>query len=221
MTLPASASRPNSRVRHSLGAFAHSISPQAWHWRQVLAVRQADAVIAPAVKVAVAVTLVLVAGGLLGHGDIAGIAALGALNSAFCRYEPYPLLARRAAFVGAALAVSMGAGAALGVAGAPAWLQIAVLAVAAGLSALVLMALRIVGPGPVILIFAAAAGAGFGQLPADIAAVMAASAIGSVTGWAVVMAPGLWLPLGPARLAAARAVAAVAQLEHDGDTGLA
>lgn len=210
------ASVPESRLRHCLGALAHTVSPRAWHWRQVLKVRQADAVIAPAAKVAVSVTLVLLAGGMLGFRNIAGLAALGALNSAFCRYEPYPLLARRAAFVGACLAASIGFGAWLGAAAIPSGLQVAALAVAAGIAALALMGLRIAGPGPVIMIFAAAAGAGFAHRLTDVGTAVAASAVGSAVGWLVVMAPGLWLPLGPARLAATRAIATATKLGHDG-----
>ncbi len=62
--------------------------------------RRADPTIAVAVRVGVATLIALVGGGLLGHQEVAGFAALGALSSAFLRYEPFPRLATKLAAVG-------------------------------------------------------------------------------------------------------------------------
>ena len=117
-----------SRLHHSRGALAHSVAPSTW--RRAFEVRTADATIAPALRVGAATALVLVIGGLLGHGNLAGFAALGALTAAFGRYEPYPRLARKTGLVGLALVVFVAGGALLGAAGLSLWLQIAVMAVA-------------------------------------------------------------------------------------------
>ncbi|BAH50404.1 FUSC family protein [Rhodococcus opacus] len=199
-----------SRLQHSREALAHSVAPSTW--RRAFEVRTADATIAPALRVGAATALVLVIGGLLGHGNLAGFAALGALTAAFGRYEPYPRLARKTGLVGLALVVFVAGGALLGAAGLSLWWQIAVMAVASGIAAWLLAAFRIAGPGPVILIFAATAAVGHATTLADLAPAVVAVAIGVVVGWLAAMTPGLFVPLGPARLAVARALAAVAEL---------
>lgn len=87
-----------NRLRYSGGALAHSLSATAW--RESLEMRRADPTIAVAVRVGVATLIALVGGGLLGHQEVAGFAALGALSSAFLRYEPFPRLATKLAAVG-------------------------------------------------------------------------------------------------------------------------
>ncbi|WP_125609689.1 FUSC family protein [Specibacter cremeus] len=212
--MPATLASP--RLHHSVGALAHSLSSSAW--RGAFQFRRADVWFAPAVRVGIAGTLVLVGGGLLGHGPLAAIASLGALTSAFGRHQPYTRLARHLLVVAAAMVVSGATGALLGATGTTMWLQIAVVSLLAALAAILLGALRITGPGPVILVFAAGAGSGYAHTSAGIPAVVAALAIGSAVGWLVAMAPALVLPLGPARLGVARAVAALARLmENDDD----
>ncbi|MFC9551839.1 FUSC family protein [Rhodococcus sp. NPDC056960] len=203
------------RLRHSREALAHSVAPSTW--RRAFEVRNADATIAPALRVGAATALVLVIGGLLGHGNLAGFAALGALTAAFGRYEPYPRLARKTGLVGLALIVFVAGGALLGAAGLSLWVQITVMAVASGIAAWLLAAFRIAGPGPVILIFAATAAVGSATTLADLVPAVVAVAVGVVVGWLAAMTPGLFVPLGPARLAVARALAAVAELERAHD----
>ena len=202
-----------TRFHHSGTALAHSVSPSAW--RDSFIMRPADTIFAPAIKVGIAASLVLVAGGLLGHEQLAGIASLGALTSAFGRYQPYPRLARMLAMVAAALVISAGAGASMGAAGMPMGLQILVLSGLAGLSAHMLCAFGISGPGAVILVFAASAGSGYAHTFDAVGSVLAAVGIGAVVGWLVAMAPLLAIPMGPARLATARAIAAVVRLGTD------
>lgn len=204
-----------TRLHHAGTALAHSVSPTAW--RNSFALRPVDAIIVPALKVGVAAALVLVAGGLLGHEQLAGIAALGALTSAFSRYEPYRRLAQHLAVVAASILGATGLGAILGATGTPFWLQIVVLSLMAGLASHLFSAWKITGPGPVILVFAASAGSGFAHTVDAVPPVLLASALGGAVGWVVAMAPALVLPLGPARLAAARAIAAVLRLEEDND----
>jgi hypothetical protein len=207
---------PTTRLRHSTQALAHSVSVPAW--RAAFTLRPADAWLAPAMKVGVAATLVLVLGGLLGFEQLAGIASLGALTSAFGRYQPYKVLARQLGLVAAALLISTTLGALMGASGTVMWVQIVVLSATAALASLVLSAFRITGPGPVILVFAAGAGAGYAHSYAAVPEAMAAVSIGAVVGWLVALSPVLIVPLGPARLATARAIAAVARCEkHDDD----
>ena len=187
---------PTTRLRHSAHALAHSVSAPAW--RNAFTMRRADAWLAPAMKVGVAASVVLVLGGLLGFEQLAGVAALGALTSAFGRYQPYRMLGRQLGLVAVALVLSTTLGALMGAAGTAPWLEVAVLSATAGLAALVLSAFRITGPGPVILVFAAAAGAGYAHSFAAVPAAVAAMAAGVVIGWLVALAPALFLPLGPA-----------------------
>ncbi len=182
--------------------------------------RAADATIAPALRVGLATATVLAVGALLGYRELAGFAALGALASAFGRYEPYPRLAGKLALVGVALVASMAVGGTLGAAGLPTWALIGVLSlVAAGASAY-MNAFQLIGPGPVISVFAATGAAGYSATFGDVTAVTVAGALGVVVGWLAAMLPGMILPLGPARLAAARALDAVGSLERVGVDGL-
>lgn len=207
----------SARLHHLGTALIHPLSPSAW--RNSMRLRPADALLAPAIKVGIAATLVLVAGGLLGQQQLAAIAALGALTSAFGRYQSYGRMGRQLAVVAAGLLSAAGVGALLATVGTPLWLQIAVLSLIAGGSAHLFTALGITGPGPVILVFAASAGAGYAHSPTEIVHVLAAVGIGSLVGWAVAVAPVLVFPLAPARLATARAIAAVGRLGRDG-TGM-
>lgn len=201
------------RLRHFGSALAHPVSGTAW--RNSVSIRPADAMFAPAIKVGVAATLVLVAGGLLGHQQLAGIAALGALTSAFGRYQPYGRLGQQLGVVAAALLTATGVGALLGAAGTPLSLQIGLLSLMAGVASHLFTSFRITGPGPVILVFAASAGLGFASTFPALAQALAAVGIGAVVGWLVAVAPVVVVPMGPARLASARAIAAVVRLRRD------
>ncbi|MFZ2175249.1 MAG: FUSC family protein [Rhodococcus sp. (in: high G+C Gram-positive bacteria)] len=201
------------RFHHTRGALAHSVAPSTW--RRAFEVRPVDATTAVALRVGAATAAVLVAGGLLGHQELAGLASLGALTSAFARNEPYPRLARKLAVVGAALIAYVAGGALLGATGVPLGVQVALMAVAAGGAAWILGGFRIVGPGPVILIFAATAAVGYATEVSDLVPAVSAVTLGVVVGWGVAMMPCLFVPLGPARLAVARALAAVSALESD------
>ncbi|MEO6531618.1 MAG: hypothetical protein ABIN10_12690, partial [Specibacter sp.] len=207
----------SARLHHLGTALVHPLSPSAW--RNSMRLRPADALLAPAIKVGIAATLVLVTGGLLGQQQLAAVAALGALTSAFGRYQSYGRLGRQLAVVATGLLSAAGVGALLATLDTPLWLQIAALSLIAGGSAHLFTALGIAGPGPVILVFAASAGAGYAHSPTEIVHVLAAVGIGSLVGWAVAVAPVLVFPLGPARLATARAIAAVGRLGKDG-TGM-
>ncbi|MEE2030591.1 FUSC family protein [Rhodococcus chondri] len=208
----------SSRLRHSGDALAHSLSATAW--RDALEMRSADPTVAVALRVGLATLITLVGGGLLGYGEVAGFAALGALCSAFARYEPYPRLAAKVICVGLGLVAYTAFGAALGALGLSMWLQIALLSVAAGMSYLLLTVFEITGPGPVILIFAAAGAAGFADDADDVGLVTIAAVIGALVGWAIALLPALYHPHAPARIAVARALAAVSALETGGETAL-
>ena len=202
------------QLRHTRGALAHSLSATAW--KGALEVRRGDPTVAVALRVGFATMLALVGGGLLGYGEVAGFAALGALTSAFLRYEPYPLLAVRLPWVGLGIVGFTAFGAALGAMGASLWLQIVALSVGSAATYWVFTAFSLVGPGPVILIFAAAGAAGFADGWGDMGLVTAAAAIGTVIGFVVAMLPAFSHPHTPARLAVARALAAVSAVETRG-----
>lgn len=136
-----------------------------------------------------AVTLVLVIGGLAHQRDVAGFAALGALVSAFCRPDPYPVRFGRLLVLAAAICTAIGIGAALGAAGLPAAVGIAVISVIAGAAAYLVWALRIVGPGAVVFVFAAVGAESFARDIADVVRVIAVTLLGAVIGVAAAMAP--------------------------------
>ncbi|MBS9374788.1 FUSC family protein [Rhodococcus sp. B50] len=203
-----------SQLRHAHGALAHSLSATAW--KDALEVRRGDPTVAVALRVGFATMLALVGGGLLGYGQVAGFAALGALTSAFLRYEPYPRLAVRLPWVGLGIVGYTAFGAALGAMGAPLWVQIVVLSLGSAVAYWVFTAFSLMGPGPVILIFAAAGAAGFSDGWGDAGLIAAAAAIGALLGYVVAMLPALSHPHTPARLAVARALAAVSAVETRG-----
>lgn len=203
----------NPRFRHTGTALAHPLSPATW--RSAFSMRPADAIFTTAIKVGIAATLVLIAGGLAGQPQLAGMAALGALTSAFGRYQPYRRLGRMMGIVGVGMIMAMAIGVLLGATGVPMTLQILVLSLLAGLASHVFTAFRISGPGAVILVFAAGAGSGYAHSFADMALPIIAIAIGVVVGWFAAMAPAAWIPLAPSRLAVARGIAAVVSLGTD------
>ncbi|SED81309.1 Uncharacterized membrane protein YccC [Arthrobacter alpinus] len=203
----------NARFRHTGTALAHSLAPATW--RGAFSMRPADAIFTTAIKVGIAATLVLIAGGLAGQPQLAGMAALGALTSAFGRYQPYRRLGRMMGIVGVGMIVAMAIGVLLGATGVPMALQIVILSLLAGLASHVFTAFRISGPGAVILVFAAGAGSGYAHSFADVAPPIIAVAIGVVVGWFAAMAPVVWVPLAPSRLAVARGIAAVVSLGTD------
>lgn len=202
------------QLRHTRGALAHPLSVSAW--KDALEVRHGDPTVAVALRVGFATMLALVGGGLLGYAQVAGFAALGALTSAFLRYEPYPRLAVRLPWVGLGIVGYTAFGAALGAMGAPLWVQIVVLSVGSAVAYWVFTAFSLLGPGPVILIFAAAGAAGFSDGWGDAGLVTAVAAIGALLGYVVAMLPALSHPHTPARLAVARALAAVSAVETRG-----
>ena len=75
---------PHVRVRGA--ALQHVVSPTTW--RDALRLDFSRTSVAAPLRVGVAVGVVLVVGALLGLRDLAGLAALGALVSAFCRPDP-------------------------------------------------------------------------------------------------------------------------------------
>ncbi|WP_168701673.1 FUSC family protein [Gordonia paraffinivorans] len=206
--------RLRTRLRVSRGALAHSVSAAAW--RGALEVRRADPTTAVALRVGLAVLIVLVAGGLSGQTEVAGFAALGALASAFLRYEPYPRLARRLAGVAGLIVASTAFGAMLGVTGAGIWVQVVAVSAAAALVYWLVQVAGITGPGPVVMIFAATGAAGYADTAVAAGHAVAAAAAGGLVGWLVAMAPMLTHPHSPSRIAVARALAAVAEVEQLG-----
>jgi hypothetical protein len=171
-------------------ALAHSVSPRTW-LHAVRAVDRGNTAYAAAVRVGTAVGLVLVVGGLIGHRDVAGFAALGALTSAFCRADPYRVRLPRLIATGAIVTGYVAFGATLGATEASMTVEVIAIALAAGLAALVLGALRVIGPGPVVMIFAAAGALDFATSAGDVGRATVAAAIGAVVGVAASLAP--WL----------------------------
>lgn len=145
--------------------------------------------IAAAVRVGVAIGVVLVVGGLLGYRDVVGFAALGALTSAFCRADPYRMRLPRLVVTGSTVVVYVAFGAILGATGASLSVQVVAMSLAAGFAALWLAALRVVGPGAVVMIFAAAGAAGFAHNVDDVRRLMAAAAIGAAVGIVASLTP--------------------------------
>ncbi|MFC8380904.1 FUSC family protein [Nocardia sp. NPDC057272] len=203
-----------TRLRHSRGALAHSVSASTW--RRALEVRPADATVAVSLRVGVAAGLVFVGCGLFDLRQYVGFAVLGALASAFARHEPMVRVAAKVTLVGVLVVAFVAGGGLLALAHVPMWAEVALMSVGAAGAAMSVSAFRITGPGPVILVFAATAAIGYVSAPGDVVHVCSAAAIGAAVGLLAQTAPLLVLPLGPARLAVARALSAVAALDHGG-----
>ncbi|MFD4292530.1 FUSC family protein [Rhodococcus sp. NPDC058505] len=210
---------PIVRPRRTRDALAHTVSAETW--RRAFVVRPADATLAVSVRVGLAATLVLVVFGLTGHGDVAGLAVLSALTSAFARHDPLRRTAEKVGSVGILVVSSVLVGGLIALAGLPVWAQIASIAVLSGAAAAVLAAFRIAGPGPVILVFAATAAVGSTASAADLAVALVSSTVGATVGLGVALVPLLFLPWGPARLAVARALAAAAAVPAGADPAAA
>ncbi|WHU48085.1 FUSC family protein [Gordonia sp. L191] len=181
LDLPA---RPSRRA-----ALRHAVSVRAW--RDALSMDTSRIGYAAPLRVGMAVGVVLVIGGLTGHRDIAGLAALGTLISAFCRPDPYPVRAGRLGVLAVAITTAVGIGAALGAFSAPLLVEIGVISALAGAAAYLVSALHIVGPGGIIFVFAATGAAGFAGDLTDVGRAVAATALGSVIGMFAALAP--WL----------------------------
>ncbi|MGW0634872.1 FUSC family protein [Nocardia salmonicida] len=212
--LQTSTAATSTRLRHSGGALAHSVAFSTW--RRALEVRPADATVAVSMRVGAAAALVFIGCGLLDLRQYAGFAVLGALASAFARHEPMVRVAAKVSLVGGLLVAFVAGGGLLALAHVPIWAEVALMSVGAAGAAISVSAFRITGPGPVILVFAATAAVGYVTAVGDLARVCLAAAIGAAVGLLAQAAPLLVLPLGPARLAVARALSAVAALDLDG-----
>ncbi|MGY0498458.1 FUSC family protein [Nocardia sp. FBN12] len=212
--LPNPSGATRSRLRHSGGALAHSVS--AATWRRALEMRSADATVAASMRVGAAAALVFVGCGLLDLRQYAGFAMLGALASAFARHEPMVRVTATVTLVGGLLVAFVAGGGLLALAHVPIWAEVALMAVGAAVAAASVSAFRITGPGPVILVFAATAAVGYVTTTGDVGRTCLAAAIGAGVGLLALATPLLVLPLGPARLAVARALAAVAALDRGG-----
>ncbi|MFF0814481.1 FUSC family protein [Rhodococcus sp. NPDC003318] len=208
-----------ARLRHSRDALAHSVSADAW--RRSLRMRSADATLAVSVRVGLAAAIVLVVFGLAGHGTVAGFAVLGSLASAFSRHEPLRRTAQKVGFVGSFVVVAVLAGGLIALTGAPLWAQVGLMALVSGGGAAVLFGFRVAGPGPVVLVFAATAAVGYVSSVATLGVAVLCAAIGATVGFVTALVPFAFLPWGPARLAAARALAAVAAVPDGADVGAA
>ena len=176
---------PHVRVRGA--ALQHVVSPTTW--RDALRLDFSRTSVAAPLRVGVAVGVVLVVGALLGLRDLAGLAALGALVSAFCRPDPYPVRAPRLIALGVGVTAVIAVGATMGTYANSIVTEIVVTAVLAGIACYVVSALRIVGPGAVIFVFAATGAAGYAHSAADIGRATLASAIGAVIGILIALAP--------------------------------
>lgn len=183
-------------VRHRGGALAHVTRPDVW--RGAFAVDMSRAALAVPLRVGVAVGLVLVVGGLLGHRDVAGFAALGALVSAFCRPDPYRVRWSRLIVLGVGIIGAIAIGGALGVTSAPVAAEIIIVPLLGGAAALLVGMLHIAGPGAVIFVFAAAGAAGSVHSGDALVRALVATGIGAACGLVASLAP--WLLHGIGRL---------------------
>lgn len=170
-----------TRLAHTQTALGHSWAPGTW--RAAFGMGPSAAAFDPAVRVGIATALALVIGGALGQPQLAALAALGAIASAFARREPYRRRAGKVAIAGGFVLFGVLLGALLGA--APMLLQIAALSAAAGLAVWVLTSLRIFGPGAVVVVFSAAAASVADSLPRA----LLATAIGVALGWLAAVAP--------------------------------
>jgi hypothetical protein len=177
------------RLAHGYAALHHAVSPRGW--RGIFHTDLRKAGVAVPVRVGIAVTLVFVAGGLFGQRDVAGFAALGALVSAFCRPDPYPVRVGRLVVLGTGVTAAIGIGAALGASNSGVTVSTAVVSILAGAAAYLMWALHIVGPGAVVFVFGAVGGQAFAHDTDDVVRAMTVTAGGAALGVVAALAP--WL----------------------------
>jgi hypothetical protein len=170
-------------------ALRHAARPTTWRGALHGDLRKAG--VAVPLRVGAAVALMFVLGGLTGHHDVAGFAALGALVAAFCRPDPYPVRVGRLAFLSIMVISSIATGAALGASSASVAVSVVVIALIAGAAAFFVSALHIVGPGAVVFVFGAVGAEAFARSTGDVAHAVLACAVGAVTGMIAALAP--WL----------------------------
>ncbi|MEZ0340804.1 hypothetical protein ACAG25_12565 [Mycobacterium sp. pV006] len=185
------------RVAHGFTALVHAVSPHTW--RGMLHIDSRKAGYAAPLRVGVAVSVVFVLGGLTGQHAVAGFAALGALVSAFCRPDPYPVRAGRLVVLGIGITVSIGVGAILGATGSNSYVVTIVISVLAGAAAYLVWALHIVGPGAVVFVFGAAGAQGFAHDATDVALAVGVTLGGAAIGVLAALAPWLLRVSGPSR----------------------
>ncbi|MAU81214.1 MAG: FUSC family protein [Gordonia sp.] len=178
----------HARARHD--ALTHALRPSVW--RATLSADLARLSVAAPLRVGFAVACTLVIGGMTGHRDVAGLAALGALIAAFCRADPFLVRAGRLAVLAIGIVTSVGVGAVLGLTDAPVAAEIAVISVLAGAAALGVAALHITGPGAIVFVFAANAATGFTDDATDLTRALSATALGTVVGAGASLAPWIW-----------------------------
>ncbi|STZ56586.1 FUSC family protein [Mycolicibacterium tokaiense] len=182
-------------VSRSSAALQHALSPRSW--RGALRADFRGASLGAPLRVGLAMAVVFVVGGLVHLHHLAGFAALGALVSAFCRPDPYPVRQGRLLMLAAGITASVGAGAVLGAAALPFAVDVVVIALLAGAAAYLMWALHIVGPGAVVFVFAAVGAQGAAGDAGDVARLTGMTVGGAVIGVAAAMAPW-WLSRRPA-----------------------
>ncbi|MFA5707449.1 FUSC family protein [Mycolicibacterium sp.] len=184
------ASTLTRHLSHGFSALGHAVTPRGL--RGVLDVDFGRAGLAVPLRVGVAVAVVFIIGGVTGQHAVAGFAALGALISAFCRPDPYPVRAGRLAVLGTGITASIGIGAVLGATGSNVFLVTAVVSVLAGAAAYLVWALHIVGPGAVVFVFGAAGAQVFAKDAGDVVLSVAVTAGGALIGMLAALAPWLY-----------------------------
>lgn len=170
-----------SHIRHARRAVGHSGAPATW--RRAFRMNPKSHGLDPALRVGFAMAAVLAVGGALGHRDLAALAGLGALSSAFARNEPYRRRGGKVAIGGAVIIAAIALGCTLS--GMSMATQIAVLSLAGGAGAWLLISLRIFGPGAVVIVFAGSAAA----MTGDLAPAVIAATLGAAAGWTFAMLP--------------------------------
>lgn len=191
--------------------------PAALRPREAFRVRRPDAGVAHSLRAMAAMGLPLLACLLLGRGDLTVFAAFGSFTALYGREQPYPLRGRLMAVAAVGLVLCTAAGGVLAAADVSPWWNTVVIAVVAVGAKLVTDALRTGPPAGVMFMLVAGVTAivplGWPPLPAAVGAVAASAAFA----WTVAMAGGLAHPLGPVRLAVARALDAVVRCRQDPD----
>jgi hypothetical protein len=190
--------------------------------RAALRVNRVTGTLGGALRCGTSVALALAVVAATGHQDLAGYAALGALASLYARDAGLRWRATLMGLAGASLTAAVTVTSAVVLLGAPVAVEVAALALLAGLATAATALLRTGPPGGTILVFAAGAGA-VGVVPAGVGAGAeiglraAATAVGAVVAVAVCCA-GLLLSRGAAQRGAALGETALGETALAGAT---
>ncbi|MFI5780589.1 FUSC family protein [Nocardia sp. NPDC051570] len=156
---------------------------------------------------------------VVGHLELALYTSAGGLCALYAHGLPYAARARALVWVVLGMVAGTGVASLTAALTDSGVLRVAVIALMAGVFKVACDATRIGAPGNVVLTFVAATAAFVPTRLVEVPLHLALVLLGGTLAWLVCMAPSMFRPHAPERLAVARALEATARLLRDADDG--